>query len=73
MAKFFKGCGNAFANPYANNKKKSHIMELLLAALLSLTMSGTPDMTTSDDKSQTTEANGGTAERGGSVNTEGSL
>ncbi|MBK7854020.1 MAG: hypothetical protein IPJ79_03150 [Bacteroidetes bacterium] len=53
--------------------KKSHIMELLLAALLSLTMSGTPDMTTTDDKSQTTQVNDGSAERGTVVNTNGNM
>ncbi|HNR18854.1 MAG TPA: hypothetical protein PKN75_02455 [Bacteroidia bacterium] len=48
-------------------------MELLLAALLSLTMSGTPDMTTTDDKSQTTQVNDGSAERGTVVNTNGNM
>jgi|CXWJ01.1.fsa_nt_gi hypothetical protein len=53
--------------------KKSHIMELLLAALLSLTLSGTPDAKNADDKSQTTEVKDGSAERGTVVNTGGSM
>lgn len=48
-------------------------MELLLAALLSLTMSGTPDMKATDDKSQTTEMISGSTERGTVVNTGGSM
>jgi hypothetical protein len=48
-------------------------MELLLAALLSLTLSGTPDAKNADDKSQTTEVKDGSAERGTVVNTGGSM